>query len=60
MLGQDFGDGFIRSAFSAQFRDELLRGQQFLELGRTFGLKFRDDFSDEVGIKRGHTLEIID
>jgi hypothetical protein len=57
MLREQVSDGAIRRAPLSQFRDDILRREQIVELLWTAGRKFFDRFANRVWIKRGHKRE---
>ena len=54
MLREQFGDGAIRTAFLAQFNDDLFRRNQILELLWPARRKFCDRLADFGWIKCVH------
>jgi hypothetical protein len=57
MLREQVSDGAIRRAPLSQFRDDILRREQILELLWTAGRKFFDRLANCGWIKCGHKLE---
>lgn len=57
MLREQVSDGAIRRAPLSQFRDDIPRREQILELLWTAGRKFFDRLAKGGWIKRGHKLE---
>ena len=57
MLREQVSDGAIRRAPLSQFRDDILRREQIVELLWTARRKFFDRLANACWIKCGHKME---
>ena len=57
MLREQFGNGAVGRPPLSQFSDDIVRGEQVLELLWTERRKFRDCLTDCGWVKRGHRRE---
>jgi hypothetical protein len=53
---QQFGDGFTRSPFRTQFKDDIIPDQQILKTRTPVRLKLGDCLPDIFWVSGGHTL----